>query len=104
MSIDERIVDSDVRMRRADVADTTHVGSEVIDFIDVFGRPYAFGIIPKIRDDEFVSVRCFVFRSFDVDTAHDVSTFDEILDEMVADKSARTGNQNRRLISHGNRS
>ncbi len=102
MNIDERVVQSDARMRRADVADTSHVGSEVIDLVDILGHLQAFGMIPEVRDNELVGVGSLVFWRLDVSAAHDMSTLDEILDEMVPNKSARTGNQNRRLISHGN--
>jgi hypothetical protein len=61
-------------------------------------------MIPEVRDDELVGVGSFVFWRLDVRAAHDMSKLDEIFDEMVPNKSARAGNQNRRFISHGNRS
>jgi hypothetical protein len=102
MNIDERIVQSDTRMRRADVADASHVGSEVINLVDILGHLQAFGMFPEVCDNKLVGVGPLVFWRLDVCAAHDMSTLDEILDEMVSNKSARTGNQNRRLISHAN--
>src|SRR6266567_8330825 len=104
MSIDERIVDSNAGMRRGDVADTPHVGSQVIDLIDVPGHLQAFIIISEVRDHELVSIRCLVFRSFDVDTAHNVSAIDEIPDEMVPDEAACASHQNGRFHTHVTRS
>jgi hypothetical protein len=76
----------------------------VIDFVDIPGHLQAFGMIPEVRDNELVGVGSLVFWRLEVCAAHDMSMLDEILDEMVPNKSARTGNQNPRLISHGNHS
>src|SRR3954447_295927 len=88
-------------MRRADIADSSHVGCKVIDLVDIPGHLQALGIVAKVGVQELVGLSSFESRSFDVDATYRVPMFDQILDEMMPYKPACTGHQNSRRLAHG---
>ncbi len=87
-------------MEGGDVAYASHVGCEVIDLINAFGRPSALLVVAQVRYDEFIGRRLFVFGTLDVDAAHEMSTSDQILDEMMPDEPACARDQDRSVFWH----
>jgi len=100
VGVDEDIVLGDFGQERGDVADAAHIGSQVVDFINVARDCETVFPDAQIADLEIVGRGLFVFGHLDVGAAHPVAIFFQPLDQVVADEPARSGHKNSFLICH----
>src|SRR5207248_9948097 len=100
MGVDQRVVDGDFGVERADVADTTHVGGEVIDLVDILSAAQALVVVAQVRDLKFIRRRALVLGIFEIGATDDISVPDKILDKVMSDKTARARYQRGFPISH----
>src|SRR5262249_26369404 len=81
-------------------ADAAHVGGEMIDLVDSLGDTQALVIAAQIRNHEFVGRSRLVFGMFEVGAANEVPEPDKVLDQVMSDKSASSGNECRFPVAH----
>ena len=89
-----------------DEAHAAHVGRERVDLVDAAGGFEAVFPAAQVEEHEFVGLGRLVFRVLEIDAAHPVAAPLEVVDEVVADEAAGSGNENaglshRDLVSLG---
>src|SRR5262245_6862625 len=98
--IDQDVVPRDVGVVCRNVADTTHIGCQVIDLVDVLGRLEAVLPEPQIEQGEVVGRTWLELRRLDVRTPDPETLVFQPPDEVMPDKTARAGHKNPWLIRH----
>ncbi len=81
-------------------ADATHVGRESVNFVDAFRCLQTVLPLRQIQKPKFIRSGRFVFRLFDIDTTHPISMLNQILRQMVANKTTGASHQNSHLFGH----
>jgi hypothetical protein len=82
-----------IMFAREDVARTTHIGGQLIDFVDA-GQDRLDGLdVPQVAENELVGRSRAEFRPFQVGAPYPTSFGSQSLYEMAADEATRACNQ-----------
>ena len=100
LQIHQRIIANDLGLVAFNEPDATHVSRESVNFIDAFRRLQTVLRLRQIQKGKFVRSGSFVLRLFHIGAAHPIAMLNQILRQMVANKTTRAGHQYSHLFGH----
>ena len=101
VGVDEDVVPTQGSEILSDVADSAHVGRELVHIPDASNTLLAIFRNPKVLNEELVGWARLIFRFLDIDAPYPKALGFQEFHKVVADETTRPGHQNSPVIAIG---